>query len=164
VCFSLERPVRSRIPGFVSLLFNLSDLHRQAWRGGDRSHGLTLRPAFLHFRYYILILACIVGKDFVWLRNACLAAALLFPAVAALHGIVLASLHLNSKPPMPGSMPRHSQCLAAVDMDIYGAFQLCAIGILAAPITVKLSRTYFNDPGRNAIFVWTILVLIGEYS
>jgi len=48
-------------------------------------------------------------------------------------------------------------------MDIFGAFQLCAIGILAAPITVKLSRTYFNDPGRNAIFVWTIMVLIGEF-
>jgi hypothetical protein len=52
--------------------------------------------------------------------------------------------------------------VAAVDMDVFGAFQLCAIGILAAPITVKLSRTYFNDPGRNAIFVWTILVLIGK--
>ncbi|KAE9366917.1 hypothetical protein N431DRAFT_495289 [Stipitochalara longipes BDJ] len=97
------------------------------------------------YLYYILILACVVGKNIQWLRNACLAAALLFPAVAALHGIVLASLHLDT----------------AVDMDIFGAFQLCAIGILAAPITVKLSRTYFNDPGRNAIFVWTILVLIG---
>jgi hypothetical protein len=47
-------------------------------------------------------------------------------------------------------------------MDVYGAFQLCAIGILAAPVTVKLSSTYFYDPGRNFIFVWTILVLTGE--
>jgi len=53
--------------------------------------------SFLHYRYYILILACVVGKDIQWLRNACLAAALLFPAVAALHGIVLASLHLDGK-------------------------------------------------------------------
>lgn len=49
-------------------------------------------------------------------------------------------------------------------MDIYGAFQACCIGVLAAPITVKLSKTYFNDPGRNTIFLWTILLLAGEYS
>lgn len=48
-------------------------------------------------------------------------------------------------------------------MDVYGAFQLCAIGILAAPVTVKLSSTYFNDPGRNAIFLWTGMVLAGEH-
>lgn len=47
-------------------------------------------------------------------------------------------------------------------MDIYGAFQLCSIGILAAPVMVRLSRTYFYDPGRNAIFLWTIVVLAGE--
>jgi len=52
----------------------------------------------------------------------------------------------------------------AVDLDIYGAFQACCIGILAAPITVKLSKTYFNDPGRNTIFLWTILILAGEQS
>lgn len=50
----------------------------------------------------------------------------------------------------------------AVDMDIYGAFQLCSLGILAAPATVKNSRTYFMDPGRNIIFLWTGLVLSGR--
>jgi len=50
----------------------------------------------------------------------------------------------------------------AVDMDIYGAFQLCSIGILAAPVTVRLSRTYFYDPGRNTIFAWTALILAGK--
>lgn len=75
-----------------------------------------------------------------------MAAALLFPAVAALHGIVLAAVHVNG----------------AVDMDVYGAFQLCSIGILAAPVTVRLSRTYFFDPGRNIIFLWTGLILAGE--
>ena len=49
----------------------------------------------------------------------------------------------------------------AVDMDVYGAFQFCTIGILAAPLTVKRSRTYFNDPGRNMIFAWTVLILAG---
>jgi len=49
-------------------------------------------------------------------------------------------------------------------MDVYGAFQLCSIGILTAPVTVKLSRAYFYDPGRNAIFAWTGLVLAGLLS
>ena len=47
-------------------------------------------------------------------------------------------------------------------MDVFGAFQLCSIGILAAPVTVRLSRTYFFDPGRNIIFLWTVLILAGE--
>jgi hypothetical protein len=49
-------------------------------------------------------------------------------------------------------------------MDVYGAFQLCSIGILAAPVTVRLSRTYFYDPGRNTIFAWTVLILAGLLS
>jgi hypothetical protein len=47
-------------------------------------------------------------------------------------------------------------------MDIFGAFQLCSLGILAAPATVKNSKTYFLDPGRNIIFLWTGLVLSGK--
>lgn len=46
-------------------------------------------------------------------------------------------------------------------MDVFGAFQLCAIGVLAGPSTVKLSKTYFNTPGRNMIFAWTVLILAG---
>ncbi|EKV19577.1 Transcription factor [Penicillium digitatum] len=98
--------------------------------------------------YYVLIAACVVARKVEWIRNACLAAVLLFPAVAALHGIVLAVLHVDG----------------AVDMDVYGAFQLCAIGILAAPATVRLSQTYFNNPGRNIIFLWTLLLLAGLVS
>ncbi|OQE28041.1 hypothetical protein PENFLA_c005G04948 [Penicillium flavigenum] len=98
--------------------------------------------------YYVLIAACVVARKVEWIRNACLAAVLLFPAIAALHGIVLAAVHVDG----------------AVDMDIYGAFQLCAIGILTAPATVRLSRTYFNNPGRDIIFLWTVLLLAGLVS
>src|SRR4051812_47205323 len=49
-------------------------------------------------------------------------------------------------------------------MDVYGAFQLCAIGILTAPATVRLSQTYFNNPGRDLIFLWTVLLLAGLLS
>ncbi|PSN59383.1 hypothetical protein BS50DRAFT_579978 [Corynespora cassiicola Philippines] len=98
--------------------------------------------------YYVLVAACVFARKAEWLRNACLAAALLLPAVAAIHAIVLASVHVQG----------------AVDMDVYGAFQYCTIGILAAPLTVRLSRTYFYDPGRNTIFLWTGLILAGLAS
>ncbi|KAF9731965.1 hypothetical protein PMIN03_000083 [Paraphaeosphaeria minitans] len=95
--------------------------------------------------YYVLVAACVLARNIVWLRKACLAAALLLPAVGSLHALVLASLHVNG----------------VVDMDIYGAFQVCSIAILAAPLTVRLSKTYFYDPGRNLIFLWTGLILAG---
>ncbi|KAI0517973.1 hypothetical protein F5B22DRAFT_601269 [Xylaria bambusicola] len=98
--------------------------------------------------YYILVATCVLARRTEWLRNACLAAALLLPAVAAIHAVVLAAVHVET----------------AVDMDIYGAFQICSIGILAAPITVYNSKTYFNDPGRNIIFIWTSLLLAGMLS
>ncbi|KAL1795293.1 hypothetical protein ACET3X_007109 [Alternaria dauci] len=95
--------------------------------------------------YYVLVAACVTFRKAEWLRNTCLAAVLILPAISALQALVLASAHTNG----------------GVDMDIYGAFQFCAIGILAAPLTVRLSRTYFQSPGRNIIFLWTILILMG---
>ncbi|KAK5996793.1 hypothetical protein PT974_02136 [Cladobotryum mycophilum] len=92
--------------------------------------------------------ACVLARKASWIKNACLAAALIFPAVAAVHGILLAALHRDG----------------AVDMDVYGAFQFCSIGILVGPVTVRLSKTYFNDPGRNTIFVWAGLILAGLLS
>ncbi|CAD0058451.1 unnamed protein product, partial [Aureobasidium pullulans] len=47
--------------------------------------------------YYVLVVLCVFGKKTDWIKNACLAAVLLFPAVAALHGITLAALHNDSK-------------------------------------------------------------------
>jgi hypothetical protein len=119
--------------------------------------------------YYVLVITCIFARKAEWLKTACLAAALVFPAVASIHALVLAGAHVN------GAFLCHLQdvqaqvwrylltttFLGAVDMDIYGAFQFCSIAILAAPLTVRLSRTYFYDPGRNIIFLWTILILAG---
>lgn len=114
--------------------------------------------------------ACVLARKSEWLRNACLAAALIVPAVAAFHGIALAALHVDGK-----SMSTKQEYVAvqailiwflspegAIDLDIYGAFQLCSIGILAVPVTTRLSTTYFYDPGRNVIFLWTGIVLAGE--
>jgi hypothetical protein len=49
-----------------------------------------------------------------------------------------------------------------VDLDIFGCFHLCAIGVLAVPITVRYSKTYFETKGRNLVFMWTALNLAGE--
>lgn len=94
---------------------------------------------------------------------------LLFPAVAALHGIAIAALHVDGGFPFldtstPYARPEadNPKILGAIDMDVYGAFQLCSIGIMTAPITVRRSRTYFYDPGRNLIFLWTGLIFAGE--
>lgn len=119
----------------------------------------------------MLVAACVFARKAEWIRNAGLAAVLLFPAVAALHGIVLAALHREGKSRnrrrfilLLSLMKLILIDLGAVDMDVYGAFQLCSIGILTAPATVKLSKTYFNNPGRNIIFLWTGLILAGLLS
>ena len=41
--------------------------------------------------------ACIFARRTEWIKSACLAAALLLPAVAALHAIVLATLHRDGR-------------------------------------------------------------------
>jgi hypothetical protein len=48
-------------------------------------------------RYYVLVAACVLARKIEWLRDACLAAALLFPVVAALHSIVLAAVHVDGR-------------------------------------------------------------------
>ena len=48
-------------------------------------------------RYYALTATCLLARKTGWLVNACLAVALIFPAVAALHGIVLAAVHVEGE-------------------------------------------------------------------
>ncbi|KAH8898954.1 hypothetical protein GQ53DRAFT_622030, partial [Thozetella sp. PMI_491] len=104
-------------------------------------------PAW-RFAYYLLIAAFIGTRKVLWFRNACLAAVMLLPAVAALHAVVLAAMHVDN----------------AVDMNVYGALQLCLISILATPLTVRLSLTYYIDAGRNIFILWTCLILAGLLS
>lgn len=52
--------------------------------------------------------------------------------------------------------------VGVIDMDIYGAFQVCTIAVMASPLTVRLSRTYFSYRGSNIVFFWTALVLAGK--
>ncbi|KAK1574468.1 uncharacterized protein LY79DRAFT_367115 [Colletotrichum navitas] len=98
--------------------------------------------------YYALVATCVLARKAEWIRNVGLAAALILPAVAAVHGIFLAALHVDG----------------AIDLDVYGALQYCSIGILAGPVTVKLSSTYSHQRGRNIIFLWTGLILAGLLS
>ena len=49
-------------------------------------------------------------------------------------------------------------------MDIYGAFQLCSLGTLIAPLILRLSRTYFDITGRNILFLWFCLMTAGLLS
>lgn len=44
-----------------------------------------------------MVATCVFARRTEWIRNACLAAVLLFPAVAALHGIALAALHRDGE-------------------------------------------------------------------
>ncbi len=57
------------------------------------------------FLYYVLVAASVLARKTDWLRKACLAAALLLPAIAALHGIVLAALHRDGKNPSSSLTP-----------------------------------------------------------
>ncbi len=62
----------------------------------------TYRKLTFLSRYYVLVATCVLLRKAEWLRNACLAAALLVPSIGALHGIVLAFFHVNGQfPPNP---------------------------------------------------------------
>lgn len=92
------------------------------------------------------MLVCIFASKFQSLRNDALVnAAFIFPGVAALHAVVITAAHVDG----------------AVDMDIYGALQLCTMGILVAPMTIKSSNTHFTASGRNLVLFWTGLMLAG---
>lgn len=59
-------------------------------------HPLLLCPLLTCLSsYYVLVAACVLARKKEWLRNACLAAALILPAVAAIHAIVLAAVHVD---------------------------------------------------------------------
>jgi hypothetical protein len=116
-------------------------------------------------RYYVIVAACVLLRKNQQLREASLAAALVVPAISSLHALVLSCYHVNGqfyeRPRILKTTKLTATTLGAVDLDIFGAFQLCAIAMLAAPLTVRISQTYFFTQGRNIIFLWTILMAAG---
>ncbi|KAH8668415.1 hypothetical protein BX600DRAFT_548767 [Xylariales sp. PMI_506] len=99
--------------------------------------------------FYILVASSVFYRRAAWISKPFLAAALLLPAVAALHAITLTILHQDG----------------TIDMDIYGIFQLCSIGILIAPLSIKMSQSHFTHRAYNGIaFLWTALLLAGLLS
>ncbi|KAJ8113590.1 hypothetical protein OPT61_g4312 [Boeremia exigua] len=74
--------------------------------------------------YYILIATATWLGRYGKLRDAVLAAVLVLPTVAGIHGIVLAAVHVEG----------------AVDLDILGAFQICSIGALASSVSLSPMR------------------------
>ncbi|KAL6825811.1 hypothetical protein J3E69DRAFT_335096 [Trichoderma sp. SZMC 28015] len=97
--------------------------------------------------FYVLVATAVFARKLDWIKSAALSTALPLSASAAVHGIVLAALHRDK----------------AVDMDVYGAFQMCAIGTLVVPLMIKLSRSheYSTYIGRRIMFMWAGLVLTG---
>ncbi|PKK42457.1 hypothetical protein CI102_13232 [Trichoderma harzianum] len=97
--------------------------------------------------FYVLVATAVFARKLDWIKSAALSTALPLSASAAVHGIVLAALHHDK----------------AVDMDVYGAFQMCAIGTLVIPLMIKLSRSheYSTYIGRRIMFMWAGLVLTG---
>src|SRR5436189_6198708 len=67
---------------------------------------LISTPSFSLYRYYVLVAIFVFARKYESLRNAGLATALLFPAVAALHGIVLAAVHVNGMTSVSSVLPR----------------------------------------------------------
>ena len=48
-------------------------------------------------------------------------------------------------------------------MDIYGAFQFCALGILSTPFSFRFSSTNLNLQDRQILFLWTDLIFAGSH-
>jgi hypothetical protein len=51
----------------------------------------------------------------------------------------------------------------AVDLDVYGAFQICAIGALARPPRLT-GKTGLSAAGNNVSFVMNAIMPVGECS
>lgn len=57
----------------------------------------TGTPILIFINRYYAFVANIVFRKIEWVKTACFAATMLFPAVAALHGIVLAAVNVKGK-------------------------------------------------------------------
>lgn len=65
------------------------------------------------FTYFLIgamyfLATSIFARRSEWLKASCFAATMLFPAVAALHGIVLAAVHVKGQSLLPNTYYLHS--------------------------------------------------------
>ena len=79
------------------------------WRGAIRGSETDISLCF-SFRYYILITACLLGNKSELLKQVCLAAALIFPTMAAIHAVLLAALHNDGRSLDPSSAGELTTC------------------------------------------------------
>ncbi|KAL1837193.1 hypothetical protein VTJ49DRAFT_4165 [Mycothermus thermophilus] len=107
--------------------------------------------------YYAFVMICIVARKKEWLRNACLAAALVTPAVAAIHAWAIVIVKTRFWDTMLDDQWK-LVVTDIVDLDTYGVLQFCAIGALVAPITARRSKTYLRIKGINVMSAWAILL------
>ncbi|EIN06425.1 hypothetical protein PUNSTDRAFT_45936 [Punctularia strigosozonata HHB-11173 SS5] len=105
--------------------------------GSDIAHAVCTFPLSGQYGpgsrilYYALILVCIFAQKSEWLRSASVAAALLLPAIASFHAIVLAAFSHRG----------------FVDLDAFGALQFIALGVLVAPTSFILVPSRGMTPG-----------------
>ena len=93
----------------TSCVLGLSPLNTALDRGSctfnNNHYFSTYRQLTCLHRYYVLVATCVFLRKHEWLRNACLAAALVVPSISALHGIVLTSYHVNGQFQFPPRRP-----------------------------------------------------------
>lgn len=98
--------------------------------------------------YYVLIAITMFLHRAKKLREVALAAVLVLPTISGIHSIVLATVHVDG----PSCCPQDNHSFAdeipgAVDLDVFGAFQICAIGALARPLRLS-GRTGLSTAGK----------------
>lgn len=114
--------------------------------------------------YYVLIAITMSLHRAKKLVEVALAAVIVLPTIAAIHGIVLATVHVEGS----SCFPKNYHCVllmttlpGAVDLDVFGAIQLCAIGALARSFRLS-GRTGLSAAGNSLSFLLNSIMPVGE--
>ena len=96
--------------------------------------------------YYVLVIICVAAPHIAWMRGACLAAALLFPAVAAIHALVLASVSETHGM----CNPRCDQCKLAERFFLSQVLSIWIYSVLSSSVRLECWQylSLFDIPKR----------------